>query len=118
MATPETFWTLLRDSAHWEFEIFLMILVDVVILGIFWPFLRKHWQHHVDRDRAIASIMNPKSWTDSTPLKDSSVTWFGTSPTHVQTNPDLWPAQYAWTEDGTFGIVVNGGPNEIRHQGK
>lgn len=61
MAPPETFWTLLRDSAHWEFEIFLMILMDGVILGILWPFLRKHWNHHVAHDRAdvIKSRENP-----------------------------------------------------------
>ena len=25
---PETFWTLLHDKGHWEFEIFLMLLFD------------------------------------------------------------------------------------------
>ncbi len=43
----ETFWTLLRDKAHWEFEIFLMILFDLIIGGLAWPFLKKHWAHHV-----------------------------------------------------------------------
>ncbi len=47
----ETFWTLLRDPAHWEFEIFLMILFDGVIGTLLWPFVRKHWAHHVARDR-------------------------------------------------------------------
>jgi hypothetical protein len=46
----ETFWTLLRDKAHWEFEIFLMILFDLIIGGLAWPFLKKHWAHHVERD--------------------------------------------------------------------
>ena len=52
---PETFWTLLHDSAHWEFEIFLMTIFDGVIgyLGfrLFWPFIKRHWNHHVDRDK-------------------------------------------------------------------
>lgn len=52
--SPETFWTLLHDSAHWEFEIFLMVIFDGVIgyLGfkLFWPFIKKHWKHHVERD--------------------------------------------------------------------
>lgn len=46
----ETFWSLLKDSAHWEFEIFLMVLFDLVLGGLLWPFLRKHWLHHVHRD--------------------------------------------------------------------
>ena len=48
----ETFWTLLRNAAHWEFEIFLMLLFDGIIVGLCWPFARKHWQHHIARDRA------------------------------------------------------------------
>jgi hypothetical protein len=47
----ETFWTLLRDKAHWEFEIFLMVLFDLVLIGIVWPFVKKHWKHHIDRDK-------------------------------------------------------------------
>ena len=47
----ETFWTLLHDAAHWEFELFLMLLFDGVIFGICWPFLRKHWKHHIARDQ-------------------------------------------------------------------
>ena len=51
---PETFWTLLHDAAHWEFEVFLMVVFDGVIgyLGfrLLWPKIRKHWQHHIDRD--------------------------------------------------------------------
>ena len=54
----ETFWTLLRDRAHWEFEIFLMLLFDGVIAGVCWPFLRKHWSHHIARDRAADIAQN------------------------------------------------------------
>jgi hypothetical protein len=42
----ETFWNLLRDSAHWEFEIFLIIVVDGLLMGLLWPFIRKHINHH------------------------------------------------------------------------
>jgi hypothetical protein len=52
----ETFWTLLRDQAHWEFEIFLMLLFDGIIAGVCWPFLRKHWGHHIARDHAAAAV--------------------------------------------------------------
>ena len=55
IATPETFWTLLRDRAHWEFELFVgfveMIVFDVVVGMLAWPFIKKHWTHHVTRDR-------------------------------------------------------------------
>jgi len=46
----ETFWSLLHDAAHWEFELFLMILFDGLIGCILWPFARKHWKHHISRD--------------------------------------------------------------------
>ena len=46
----ETFVSLLHDAAHWEFELFLMAVFDGVIGCLLWPFVRKHWQHHVRRD--------------------------------------------------------------------
>lgn len=46
----ETFWTLLRDGAHWEFELFLIVVVDLIILGVLWPIFRRHWKHHKERD--------------------------------------------------------------------
>ncbi|MGH7745457.1 MAG: hypothetical protein ACREQ5_11790 [Candidatus Dormibacteria bacterium] len=51
MNNLETFWSLLHDAAHWEFEVFLMIVFDVVIGGLCWPFVRKHWKHHLERDK-------------------------------------------------------------------
>lgn len=47
----ETFWTLLGDIAHWEFEIFLMVLFDGIIGAILWPFIKQHVKHHLDRDK-------------------------------------------------------------------
>ena len=57
IATPETFWTLLRDRAHWEFELFLMVLFDGLIVGLLWPFARLHWRHHIDRDKREGGIV-------------------------------------------------------------
>lgn len=60
----ETFWTLLHDKAHWEFEIFLMVLFDGVIGALLWPTVRKHWKHHIDRDKEegwFAHVPNPRS---------------------------------------------------------
>lgn len=51
MIEHETFWSLLHDPAHWQFEIFLMVLFDGLLFGMLWPFLKKHWRHHIDRDR-------------------------------------------------------------------
>jgi hypothetical protein len=42
----ESFFTLLADPAHWEFEIFLMIVFDVIIGFFIWPFIRKALVHH------------------------------------------------------------------------
>lgn len=47
---PETFFELLGNGAHWAFEIFLMVIFDGLIGAIFFPFLKKHWKHHADRD--------------------------------------------------------------------
>jgi len=52
----ETFWSLLHDAAHWEFELFLMAVFDGVIGCLLWPFVRKHWQHHKRHD--IADSLN------------------------------------------------------------
>lgn len=42
----ESFVTLLKDPAHWEFEIFLIIIFDVIIGLIIWPFIKKGLVHH------------------------------------------------------------------------
>ena len=47
----ETLMDLLRDRAHWEFELILMVIFDGLIGLIIWPFIKKHVQHHLDRDR-------------------------------------------------------------------
>jgi hypothetical protein len=42
--------------AHWEFEIFLMAVFDGLIgagiIGFCWPRIKKHWHHHLERDKA------------------------------------------------------------------
>ena len=42
----ESFFDLLKDPAHWEFEIFLIIVFDVIVGVIIWPFLQKALSHH------------------------------------------------------------------------
>jgi hypothetical protein len=42
----ETFFDLLKDPAHWEFEIFLMVIFDVIIGFFIWPFVQKALIHH------------------------------------------------------------------------
>jgi hypothetical protein len=51
MHETETFWTLCKSAGHWDFEIFLMILFDGIIGALLFPWIRKHWQHHVNRDQ-------------------------------------------------------------------
>jgi hypothetical protein len=48
---PETFWTLLHSLGHWEFELFLMVLFDGIIGALAWPFIKRHWEHHLKRDK-------------------------------------------------------------------
>jgi len=51
---PETFWTLLHNGAHWQFELFVglveTLVIDVFIGLLAWPWIKKHWKHHKDRD--------------------------------------------------------------------
>lgn len=46
MCETETFFSLLRDMAHWEFEIFLILLFDVLIGALFLPCLKKYIHSH------------------------------------------------------------------------
>ncbi len=54
MIETETFRSLLHDRAHWEFELFVgfveMLVFDGLVGLMIWPFVKKHWQHHVNRD--------------------------------------------------------------------
>lgn len=55
MSTPETFWGLLHDAAHWEFELLVgfleMLVFDVIVGLLLWPCIKSHWQRHLECDR-------------------------------------------------------------------
>ena len=42
----ETYIELLRDPAHWAFEITLILIFDVIIGMLAWPLFRKWLAHH------------------------------------------------------------------------
>ena len=42
----ETFLDLLKDPAHWYFELLLIIIFDVIIGLLIWPFIQKALIHH------------------------------------------------------------------------
>ena len=52
----ETFWTLFTDLAHWEFEIFLIVLFDVVIGVLIWPKIKGWYKHHKDDDNKLEEL--------------------------------------------------------------
>lgn len=60
----ETFWTLLHDKGHWEFELFVgfveMLVFDVLVGLLLWPFIKKHWKHHIDRDKHELLHVTPR----------------------------------------------------------
>jgi len=56
MVEHETFFTLLTDKAHWEFEIFLILLFDVLIGLLIWPWIKKFLIHHKSDDERIAEL--------------------------------------------------------------
>lgn len=49
----ETFWTLLKDPAHWMFELFLIALFDGLLGLIIWPRLKKFLHHYKQDDKMI-----------------------------------------------------------------
>jgi hypothetical protein len=52
----ETFWTLLHNAPHWEFELFLMFIFDFLIGLILWPMVAKFFVHHKSDDDKIAAL--------------------------------------------------------------
>jgi len=52
----ETFFTLLKDPAHWQFELFLIFLFDVLIGVLLWPYIQKFILHHKSDDERIAEL--------------------------------------------------------------
>ena len=53
---PDTFWTLLFNLPHWEFEIFLMVVFDGLIGLLIWPYFRKYIIHHKTDDERLADL--------------------------------------------------------------
>jgi hypothetical protein len=47
----ETFFSLLTCPAHWMFEVFSTLVFDLIIGVLLWPVIRKHWLHHIERDK-------------------------------------------------------------------
>ena len=61
----ETFWELLTDPAHWYFEFLLIIIFDVIVGLLIWPFVRKGLMHHKsdherleDLEREVEKLKN------------------------------------------------------------
>ena len=52
----ETFLTLVKDKAHWEFEIFLIFIFDVLIGLLIWPLISKFIIHHKSDDERIEEL--------------------------------------------------------------
>ena len=79
MIEHETFRTLLFDRAHWEFEIFVTLVFDGLVLGLLWPFIRRHWNHHLNRDardKIVADLHTEEcSWCGGLKEAHSDVAW-------------------------------------------
>jgi len=52
----ETFWSLLHDWPHWEFETFLTFVYDVLVGMILWPLVRKFLMHHRSDDQQLLDL--------------------------------------------------------------
>ena len=52
----ETFFTLIKDLAHWEFELFLIFIFDVLIGLIIWPYIKRFLTHHDSDDERIDKL--------------------------------------------------------------
>ena len=56
MSEHETFWTLIRDPAHWQFELFLMFLADFILGLLVVPWVRYRLLHHTSDDQKIQTL--------------------------------------------------------------
>lgn len=56
MEVHETFWTLIKDTAHWQFELFLILLFDGLIGALLWPCLKRFGRHHKSDDQKLAEV--------------------------------------------------------------
>ncbi len=58
----ETFWTLLQNASHWEFELFLMFIFDVVIGLFLWPRIKRWKRHHTGDDNKLKWLEQQVQW--------------------------------------------------------
>jgi len=52
----ETFWTLLGNAAHWEFELFLMFIADGLVGVLIWPRIKRWSKHHKGDDEKLEDL--------------------------------------------------------------
>lgn len=52
MFLSETYIELLKDPAHWAFEITLIVIFDVLLGMVLWPFAKKWLKNHDARKHA------------------------------------------------------------------
>jgi uncharacterized membrane-anchored protein YhcB (DUF1043 family) len=52
----ETFWTLMCSLPHWEFEIFLMLVVDGLLGALILPLFKRWIRHHRSDDDQLATL--------------------------------------------------------------
>lgn len=114
MTMNETFWSLFTNAAHWEFELFLMVLFDGVIIGALFPFLRKHWKHHTDRDtkddvtfgQVARKVADMRGWSG---LRPKVQDWSLSHPSHYP-GPDpfaTWPGSPPYADTDSFGFKLH-----------
>jgi len=79
------FFKMLGDPAHWAFEIFVTLILDGLLLGIFWPLVRNCWRTwKVSRELAVRAEFTAHLM-DTAPLCSSC----GTLPMRMDTSVDL-----------------------------
>ena len=69
----ETFWTLVTDLAHWEFEIFLIILFDGVVGLLIWPYIKHFIEDHRKLHKIISNKRKMKKKAKFYPVKEETL---------------------------------------------
>ena len=75
MLLAETYTELLRDPAHWYFELTLIVIFDIIIGAIAWPFIKQAIRKHDERKHPHKCEPTDRERIEALERKIQSLEW-------------------------------------------